>query len=405
MSRRALEKSVRMFRTMCEETIRRGGSTPLGAQGVQALTMLEDVLAGKRRFDGSLLKPLAAFAHLLSSGQLPPGFARCNLGDALLAVGEVSAHEPPTWPFDPGLAPATAARLGFDAVIAGIDRLELENRTGWSEHGAASTKFILAAVELAPGRNRVIVAGGARAYDVPLAPLAEMFEQVVVTDVCLEAAEENVRQRVGDKRRARVKVDRFDLTGSYNQFVATVDAVLAAARDVASAERALVDRITAYDAPSGAARLSGETGEADLAISSMVLSQLGVAYKAYVERCFGERGWDRARVKRSPLEPALSTLGALVEQHHIAALLDGARLAVLTSDVSAQSMVRRPDGSLEPHGQTEEQLSVEALVDRIPGRTEIIADTSWEWPRVEPEPGRAGMTMRVDAIAMRRRAT
>ena len=104
MSRGAREKSVRMFRTVCEDTIKRGGSTPLGAKkkrGSSRFSRLEEVFAGKRRFEGSLLKPLAAFAHLLSSGQLPPGFARLNLGDAMMAVSEVSAREPPQWKFDP----------------------------------------------------------------------------------------------------------------------------------------------------------------------------------------------------------------------------------------------------------------------------------------------------------------
>src|SRR5262249_43631426 len=162
--RRALEKSVRMFRTLCEETIRRGGSTPLGAEGVSALLALEDVLAGKRRFDGSLLKPLAAFAHLLSSGQLPPGYARLNFGDAIFAVSEVMAHETPDWPFDPALTPTTATRLGFDAVLTGIDELERQNRPGWKEHGEASAKFILAAADRAPEKKLLVVAGGARAY-------------------------------------------------------------------------------------------------------------------------------------------------------------------------------------------------------------------------------------------------
>ena len=132
MSRRALEKSVRMFRTLCEDTIKRGGSTPLGAKGVESLLALEEVFAGKRRFEGSLLKPLAAFAHLLSSGQLPPGFARLNFGDAMLAVSEVLAHEPPQWKFDPALAPAVAARLGFDSVIAG-DRSARAGKPGGME--------------------------------------------------------------------------------------------------------------------------------------------------------------------------------------------------------------------------------------------------------------------------------
>ena len=104
-----------------------------------------------------------------------------------------------------------------------------------------------------------------------------------------------------------------------------------------------------------------------------------------------------------PLEPVLSTLGSLVEQHHVAAVLAHSALAVLTSDVSASVTVSRPDGSVEVKGEAQEQLSVEALCDRIPGRTEIVADASWEWPRVRPDRKTSGMTMRVDAIAMRRR--
>jgi hypothetical protein len=403
MSRRALEKSVRMFRTMCEDTIRKGGSTPLGAKGVESLLALEDVLASKRRFDGALLKPLAAFAHLLSSGQLPPGFARLNLGDAIMAVSEVTAHEAPRWSFDPALAPTVAARLGYDDVISGIDRLELENRAGWKQHGEANARFILAAADRVPRRDLVVIAGGARCYDVPLAELAERFERVVVTDVCAGAAEEMVRERVSESRRARVRTELFDLTGSYNQFVSGVDAAVERAKNIGEAERAIVELCGTFDTPSSAARLSSETAEADLAVSSMVLSQLGVAYKSYVAQRFAERGFAREKVKQPPLELALSALGSMVEQHHIAALLAQSKLAVLTSDVSASALVARSDGSIEPKGEPQEQLSVDALCDRIPGRTEIVADASWEWPRVLPDRKTTGMTMRVDAITMRRR--
>jgi hypothetical protein len=393
-----------MFRTLCEDTIKKGGSTPLGAKGVESLLALEDVLAGKRRFDGALLKPLAAFSHLLSSGQLPPGFAQLNFGDAILAVSEVMAHDSPRWPFDPALGPPVAAKLGFDAVIAGIDRLEQENRAGWKQHADANAKFILDAALRAPRHDLVVICGGARAYDVPLGELAERFERIVVTDVSAAAAEQTVRDRVPQARRARVRVELFDLTGSYNRFVAGVDAALGQAKTVSEAERELAELCSSYDTPASAARLSSIVAQADLAVSSMVLSQLGVGYKAYMTDRFAQRGWDRARVKSAPLEPALSTLGSLVEQHHIAALLAHSQLAVITSDVSASVTVARPDGSIEKKGEPQEQLSVEALCDRIPGRAEIVADASWEWPRVVASKKAVGMTMRVDAIVMRRRA-
>ena len=133
---------------------------------------LEDVLGGKRRFDGTLLKPLAAFAHLLASGELPPGFARLNFGDVMLAVSETMAHDPPGWKFDSALTPGTAARLGLDTVLMGIDRLANENEAGWKQHAEANARFILAAADSLPRRERVVIAGGARAYDVPLAELA-----------------------------------------------------------------------------------------------------------------------------------------------------------------------------------------------------------------------------------------
>ena len=115
----------------------------------------------------------------------------------------------------------------------------------------------------------------------------------------------------------------------------------------------------------------------------MVLSQLGIAYKNYVSRCFAERGWDRERVKKVPLEPALSTLGSLVEQHHIAACLHTPAGGV---DVRRERLgrVARADGSIEMKGEPQEQLSVEALCDRDPGPHRMVADASWEWPRVRP---------------------
>ena len=125
---------------------------------------------------------------------------------------------------------------------------------GWKQHGDANAKFILAAADRVARRDLVVVAGGARAYDVPLAELAERFERVVVTDVCAEAAEETVRQRVPEGRRSRVRVELFDLTGSYNQFVAGVDAAVAGAKNVGDAERALSDLCGTYDTAASVVR-------------------------------------------------------------------------------------------------------------------------------------------------------
>ncbi|HEV8248326.1 MAG TPA: hypothetical protein VGP93_21265, partial [Polyangiaceae bacterium] len=365
MSRRALQKSVRLFRAFSEQTLRKSGPSQLGQDGVRALAALEEVLAGKRVLDGSLLQPLAAFSGLLARGKLPFEFRRSNFGDALLAVEEARVTSAaPRWDFVPSFSERTAERLGFDALPQGIDQIERGNRAGWQAHAEENKRFILAAAEQASPAGYAVVVGAARAYDLPLAEIAARFPRLILTDLSLQAMEETVRQHVPEALRERVTLERYDLTGSSEQFVRELDAAVAGAKSLALAERALLELCTSYDTPASLARLCSAPDAASFAVSSMVLSQLGVGYKAYAARCFRERGWDEQRALQAPLEPALSLLGCYVEQHHVQALLDQAALAVLTSDVNASDVRALADGTVEPQGEPLEQLSVERLHER-----------------------------------------
>ena len=111
----AFRTNLRMFRELCESTMRQSGPSPKGLRGVAELQALEALYAGERPFRGDLLKPLSAFCNLLVSGQLPGAFTRLNLGDACGALGEVlESRSTRRWRFDPDLSKRTAARLGLD---------------------------------------------------------------------------------------------------------------------------------------------------------------------------------------------------------------------------------------------------------------------------------------------------
>jgi hypothetical protein len=322
------------------------------------------------------------------SGRLPDGFTRLNFGDACQALGQVlESKGAERWRFDPHVSKRTVTRLGLDGNGRGLDRLQRENRIGWEEHARESRRFILSAMERADATNLAVVVGGARAYDVPLEEIVRRFARVIIVDVC------------DDVSPTGPSVERFDLTGTYNQFVADVGAIVARSQNESDAERDVDELVSSYDVPARAVRLCSEEVEPDFVVSSMVLTQLGVPFKSYVARAFHERGFDAKRIAEGSLGPSLSALACRIEQHHVAALLRVPKLAVLTSDVSETSVTLDPLGHFVRVGASRTQLSVENLTDRIPSGHEPIAHNAWNWLRIVPKrPGAPGASMSVEGL-------
>jgi len=383
MSRSGFQKSVRMFHKFSEETMRRRGGDPAGREGVLALAAIDSVLKAERLFDGSLLEPLAAFTNLLQSSQLPPEFGDYSLGDALLAIedahAELRQNAEQRWEFAPEL-PADAAA----ALHPFLPKRSPSAAHGKSEHAKTLSHFVLDAAGHAAAGSALVV-GALAAPELPLAELAARFQRLTLSDLDLQGLEELVRRAIPEPHRERVKLEAYDLTGSYVAFASGVQSAVQSAADVAAAERALLALVESYDVGAGSAGLSLSDEKPDLVVSAMVLSELGRGYEDCARMALAGRGFGGARVAVAPLQPALAFLRCLVVQHHVHALLRRAKSAVL---VSAVSQVELPRSAAQPGGpgaqgdeppEPQDLLEVEALVERLPQIAEVKAEQSWEW--------------------------
>jgi hypothetical protein len=373
MTNVGFNKSVRMFRKLSEETLRRRGGNQLGRESVAALTTLESVLAGERLFDATLLEPLAAFTNLLQSSQLPPEFGNYSFGDALLAVEAAHAEQrqdaEQIWEFAGELDAASAARV---TSFAPDDDAE-------NEPDSELARFVLgAARSSAPGR--AVVSCALAGQQLPLAQLAEYFQKLVLCDVDLERLEARVRRAVPEPLRARIELERHDATGCYVAFADGVDRVVQAASSADDAARELVSLLQTYDVGAGSAGLTQAEGRPELAISTLGLAKLGKGFTTYVSRAFQARGWGAAaHLERSPLAGALELLSRLVEQHHLQALLRRASSAVVVSEVSEVELELLANGQSVARSDPRDLLGVEHLVERLPTTVQPKDERSWEW--------------------------
>jgi hypothetical protein len=400
-----LRRDLRLFSELYERTLTSSGA-PSDRRETRELAALQALFAGERPFRGELLKPLSAFANLLASGKLGNEFSRSNLGDACVALGELGRSSGSCrWRFDPDLKNRTAEQLGFDRVGKGLDRVQTDNRIGWQSHAEENVRFILSALSRVQSSNVAVVVGASRSHDLPLDQLAARFARLIVVDVGDVAdTHSNAARAIRDPEALRrVSVERFDLTGSYNQFVSEVSDIVSRVRNEAEAEREIDEFVSAYDVPERDVRLCGQDVEPDFVVSSMVLTQLGLPFKHFVARAFRKRGFPDERVREGVLAESLSALSCRVEQHHVAALLRIPKTSVLTSDTSEGAISLGPKGELIPLERAKPQLSARHLSDRIPSRVRPLAESAWDWLRVVPKrPGERGSLMNVEGVVLER---
>jgi hypothetical protein len=389
MTRVGFHKSVRMFRKFSEETLRRSGGSPMGREGVAALATFDAVLRAERLLDGTLLEPLAAFTNLLQSAQLPPEFGDYSFGDALLAFeeghAELRQNDEQSWEFEPQLPTEKLAGL----------------RAFWPEPGPPAAppellECVLEAMRAAKPGAAVVV--GALRAPLPLAELAAHFERLTLNDLDLSALEELVRRDIPEVLRGKVRLERYDLTGTYLAFADRVGAAVTKAEGQADAESALLELLQSYDVGAGSAGLTEGEGRADLAISALVLPALSAGYAACIKQTLGARNWDQTSVVRSPLAPALELLSRLVEQHHIHALLRRAELALLASAVSEVELAGETARPGKAVGQPRDLLGVERLAERLPESAQVKRDWSWEWRRPDSPNEKRSLLTLVEAV-------
>jgi len=156
---------------------------------------------------------------------------------------------------------------------------------------------------------------------------------------------------------------------------------VAAAADRSEAEAKLLAWLTSYDVGAGSAGLSALEQKPDLAISAMLLPELGRGYARCIASSLAGRGWDGELGLGSALTSALTLMQCRVAQHHVQALLRRAPSAVLISAVSQVDLRRLPNGKAVADGEPRDLLSVERLVERLPGTAEVREEQSWEWPQ------------------------
>jgi hypothetical protein len=372
MSRIGFQKSVRLFHKFSEESARRGGGNPSAKDGIAHLAALAAVLNAEQRFTPDLLEPLAAFTNLLQSAQLPPEFGDYSFGDALLAIEEAQAerrqNDAQHWEFE-GEVTAEAA-----AEVARFASRELPAPS--APHRQSLERFVLGA---APGGDNasLLVVGALAEPSLPLEALCARFARVTLSDLDLARLEEHVRRVVPETLRARVTLERYDLTGCAATFQRAAKTRVAEATSAEQAEGALLELLQSYDVSAGSAGLSASAQKPDLVVSAMVLSELGRGF----DECVAEALLSRSFSVTPSLERELELFTVWLQQHHVHALLRRAPAAVLISAVSEVELQSAPNGKKNAVGEPRDLLCVERLEERLPELAEPQDPQSWECER------------------------
>lgn len=352
--------------------MRRRGGDQAGRESLAHLAAIESVLKAERLMSPELLEPLAAFTNLLQSAQLPPDFGDFSFGDALLAIeeaqGELRRNAPQHWEFEGEVTEAAAGALAALAPSPAEPPA--------AEHANQLRRFVLDAADtVQPGS--LLVVGALAEPALPLAELCARFDRVTLSDLDLSRLEGLVRQAVPEELRARVKLERYDVTGSAATFAGAVSSRVAAATSAASAEEALVSLLQSYDVSAGSAGLSASQDKPNLAVSAMLLSRLGEGFGPLMSAALATRGFRSG----APLAAQLTLFRSYLVQHHIHALLRRAKAAVLVTAVSEVELQTLPSGKKDAVSEPRDLLGVERLEERLPEIAEIKAEHSWELAR------------------------
>lgn len=323
------------------------------------------------------------------------GRAQGNLGELLTALGRLApavAAEP--WLFDPAVDPRAFGVLDFAAASAGIAQTQRENRQGWWIHARHNRGFILDAAARVARPRLAVVLGAGKAYDLPLADLAKRFERVALVDIDAEALAAASAAAVRDAGLGRrLELRAMDVTGVTARLARGIEDAIVSAPDAPAAEASLEALCRSYRLATAPGLLApGE--HADLIVSGLVLSQLGLQPKLAAKRLFEQRFGPIARESEARWSSAWNELELRLQQDHINALADHADLAVLTSDVVHHAT----------SGDSWSVIGADRLEERVPELLEIVARASWSWPRIRAKPqGRGGVRTDVGGVLLRLR--
>jgi hypothetical protein len=315
-------------------------------------------------------------------GQVDPDAPQVNVGDTLTALSQVPRADEVPWIFDTHIDGDAFAKLQFRETSVGIGKGQRENREGWWSHAQKNRAFIEDVVHQTQGRELAVVLGAGHAFDLPLVELAKAFEKVVLVDIDADALNATVAGVLKDPAlRARTELRLLDLTGVNGQLVRRIDEAVAAAANAAEAR----DRLEALCWTYGLAspRLLPPEEQADLLVSSCVLSQVSWPQRVYARRVYERRFSSLTGPWPGPLERRwgrhFTYLELRLQQDHLTSLAGVADQVALTCDVVSSPTVLDAAGTERKSGQTIPTLGVPSLLERVPKIFAVQGHASWEW--------------------------
>ncbi|HZQ73974.1 MAG TPA: hypothetical protein VFB08_13745 [Burkholderiales bacterium] len=322
-----------------------------------------------------------------------------NLGAMLSALSELPvAGDTHPWPFDPAVNRAAFDALSYAEASAGIARTQRANREGWYAHADRHRALILDAAAMTRGHRLAVVLGAGKAFDLPLAELAQRFERVIAVDIDAQALDATLAAVVKNPAlRRRIVPVAMDVSGVSAYLARGIEGAIGSSADGETARSRIAELCASYRLLR-APKLVPQGERADLLVSGMVLTQLALqaklgAHERYVRR-FGELPPEAA----TRWAWAWDELDLRMQQDHVNALLDDADLAVLSSDVAQHCL------PLPGQRPTESWLTAgsDTLAERLPGYVVPLWRARWSWPRIAPRPPtHHGVRSDVDGLILR----
>jgi hypothetical protein len=280
------------------------------------------------------------------------------------------------WVFDPRIDAGAFKALGYAASSAGITERQREYRDGWWAHAKRSKSFILDAALRVQQTRLAVVLGAGKAYDLPLAELAQRFERVVAIDIDAGALAATVRSAVRERGLLqKIEPRPMDLTGVTRQLVESLEA--------AATPAAFGDLCRAYRLATPPRFLEQP---ADLLVSALVLTQLALPLKLLARRLFESR----FGAMPAPLVADWDAFDLRMQQDHIDALPRQASLAVLISEVTHRVST----------GESWSLIGSGNLAQRVPAGVRIVTQANWQWPRIRATRESPGALMDVEALVL-----
>jgi hypothetical protein len=287
------------------------------------------------------------------------------------------------------------------------------------QHLAQSARAILAAAAQT-GTQRAVVLGAGACEEIPLAELAERYEQVVLVDLDQASLDQALAAPgLPEPIRHRFDLRIADLTGLADELArrwrsaleGPIEVESAIERLAAIADSALAENGSAeFEAGERAApdgrRLLEALGGApfDLVVASCLLSQLHAPVSQRAEQAFGERfAAGPSPLRAAPCwQTSLDRLARRIEADFMSQLpalvAPGGRI-YLSESVQVCFIEPASDGAWMTAGTYRMTKSLE-LRDYVDARFQIEAGARWTWVAALPEARRPGRLFDVQALTL-----